>query len=212
MIKLVSAVLLLLPANAAMAEGTRQLQAHEHGLGQLDIAFVGDQVAMELHAPGADIVGFEYAAESREDHAKVDAAVAALLHPLDLFSLPDAAGCKVVKATASLEGEKDQNHGKHAEHEEAHDGHEDHDADHDHDGHAEHKEGRDQEAHGNEAGHTEFHAEYLLKCANILEANKVSFSYFDTFPNALKLEIQVISERGAIAFDVERDAPTLDLR
>ena len=44
------------------AEKTRQLDAHEHGVGQLDIAFDGKQISMELHAPGADIVSFEYAA------------------------------------------------------------------------------------------------------------------------------------------------------
>ena len=44
------------------AEETRQLDAHEHGVGQLDIAFDGNQISMELHAPGADIVSFEYAA------------------------------------------------------------------------------------------------------------------------------------------------------
>ena len=72
-------------ATPAFAQETRQLDAHEHGVGQLDIAFDGKQIAMELHAPGADIVGFEYVAESSEDRAAIDAAVAILAKPLDLF-------------------------------------------------------------------------------------------------------------------------------
>ena len=67
-------------ATPAFAQEARQLNAHEHGVGQLDIAFDGDQIAMELHAPGADIVGFEYGAESAEDRAAVDAAEGAALH------------------------------------------------------------------------------------------------------------------------------------
>jgi hypothetical protein len=47
-------------ATPVIAEETRQLNAHEHGVGQLDIAIDGQQIAMELHAPGADIVGFPH--------------------------------------------------------------------------------------------------------------------------------------------------------
>jgi hypothetical protein len=129
-----------LAASPAFAQETRQLDSHEHGVGQLDIAIDGSQVAMELHAPGADIVGFEYGAESGEDIAKIDAALLVLAEPLDLFVVPDAAQCIVVDARAELESED--------EHDDHEDGGEDHD---DHEG----------ENHVEEAGHTEFHAEYL---------------------------------------------------
>ncbi|MGJ8617300.1 MAG: zinc uptake protein ZrgA [Sulfitobacter sp.] len=204
MIKPVSAALAILASGTAAAEESRQLDAHEHGVGQLDIAFDGKQIAIELHAPGADVVGFEYVAESAEDRAAVDAAVATLARPLDLFALPASAGCSVVQASASLESEEE--HEDHADHgDEAHD-HEEHadngpgDEDHAHEDHTE------------EAGHTEFHAEYLLNCADPAEATLITFAYFDTFPNALELEVQVITDQGATAFEVERDAPTLDLR
>jgi len=186
----------------AFAEEARQLNAHEHGVGQLDIAFDGDQIAMELHAPGADIVGFEYGAESAEDRAAVDAAVAALAKPLDLFVLTEAAGCSIVNASAGLESEEEHD---------AHDDH--HDDDHaanegSHDDHAD--EGHENEA--DEADHTEFHAEYLLTCADPSAVTDITFAYFDAFPNALEVEVQVISDTGATSFEVERDAPTLDLR
>ena len=82
---------LALLASPAIAEESRQLDSHEHGVGELNIAVEGKTVVMELHAPGADIVGFEYVAESDADRAAVDAAVARLAAPLDLFVLPDAA-------------------------------------------------------------------------------------------------------------------------
>ena len=186
----------------AFAQEARQLDAHEHGVGQLNIAFDGDQIAMELHAPGADIVGFEYEAESNEDRATIDAAVAALAKPLDLFVLPEAAGCSVVNARAGLESEDehdahDDDHGDDSVAEE--DGHDDH-AD---EGH---------EDHADEAEHTEFHAEYLLTCADPSAVADITFAYFDVFPNALEVDVQVISDTGAKSFEVERDAPTLDLR
>jgi len=189
-------------ATPAFAQEARQLNAHEHGVGQLDIAFDGDQIAMELHAPGADIVGFEYGAESAEDRAAVDAAVGALAKPLDLFVLTEAAGCSIVNASAGLESEEE-----HDAHDDDHD--DDHAADEgSHDDHAD--EGHENES--DEADHTEFHAEYLLTCADPSAVTDITFAYFDAFPNALEVEVQVISDTGATSFEVERDAPTLDLR
>ena len=179
-------------ATPVIAEETRQLDAHEHGVGQLDIAIDGQQIAMELHAPGADIVGFEYAAESGKDLAAVDAAVAKLSAPLALFVLPEAAGCSIVEASAGLESEEEhEEHGdEHADDEHAEDGHDD---------------------HADESGHTEFHAEYLLNCAEPSAITGIDFAYFGSFPNALEVEVQIITDTGATSFEVERDAPTLDL-
>ena len=184
--------LALVSTTPVFAEQTRQLDAHEHGVGQLDIAFDGKQISMELHAPGADIVGFEYAAESAEDRAKVDAAVAMLVRPLDLFVITEAAGCTIVQASAELERDEGQ-----ADHEDEHDDHED----------ANH-----QEKNTDEPRHTEFHAEYLFACANPDAVTEITFTYFDAFPNALEVEVQLISNKGATSFEVERDAPALDLR
>lgn len=186
-------------ATPVFAEETRQLDAHEHGVGQLNIAFDGQQIAMELHVPGADIVGFEYVAESAQDRAVVDTAVATLANPLKLFALTDAAGCSVVQAAAGLESEAE-----HDEHEGEH-GEEHAKKEHAHEEHAE-------EGHANEAGHTEFHAEYLLTCADPSAIVDINFFYFKSFLNALEVEVQIITATGATSFEVERDTPILDLR
>ena len=182
-----------LSATPSLAEETTQLDAHEHGVGQLNIAFDENKVAMELHAPGADIVGFEYGAKSDADHAAIDAALQTLSDPLVLFLLPEAASCIVTTVHAKLESE-DSDHDDHDE-----EGHDDHDDE----GHDDHDEA---------PGHTEFHAEYLLECANLTEMSAITFSYFEIFPNALELEVQVISDKGATAFEIERDVAKLDLR
>lgn len=188
-------LVLALLATPALAQESRQLDSHEHGVGELNIAVEGETVAMEFHAPGADIVGFEYAAENADDRAAIDAAVATLARPMDLFVFPAAAECSVVQASAELES--DENHDEHDEHDEGH--HEEHDDAHDED-------------HADEAGHTEFHAEYMLTCGNPDAISGITFAYFDTFENARELEVQIISVSGAQAFEVERDDPSLDLR
>ena len=180
----------LIAAFPAFAEDARKLDAHEHGVGTLNIAIDGMTVAMEFEAPGADIVGFEYEAESSADLAAIEAAVVKLGAPLDLFVMPDAAGCSVVEALAELEGENG--------HDEHHDDHNDH-------GDDDHKDEVD------DAGHTEFHAEYMLACDNPDAMTEITFAYFEAFPNAQEVEVQVIAASGAQAFEVERDAPVLEL-
>ena len=192
----------------ALAEDSRQLDAHEHGVGALNIAIDGMTVAMEFMAPGADIVGFEHEAESDTDRAAIAAAVATLGAPLDLFVMPDAAGCSVASAQAGLEGadaheDHDEHHDDHAD--AAHDDHsrDDHShGDHAHDDHA------DEEG---DTGHTEFHAEYMLTCDHPDALTKITFAYFEAFPNAQEVAVQMITSSGAQAFEVNRDAPRLEL-
>lgn len=206
---------------------SRELGAHEHGQGALNIAIEGGVILMEFEAPGADIVGFEYEARSAEDRAAVDAAIAALAKPLDLFTPPAGAGCVVTTANVALitEGDEHDEHGdEHANHAEEEHGHDDHAHDHDkhaeeghedehHDADAHGEEHHDHDAHGDQGGegHTEFHAEYALTCADPAAVQSLDFGYFAQFPNAAELMVQVISEQGAKAYEVSREDPRLDL-
>lgn len=219
MIRRTLPVYLALAATAVTAEESRQLDAHVHGTSNLNIAIDGQTIAMELHAPGADIVGFEHAAKSAEDRDAVATAVAALARPLDLFVVPAAAGCTVTQASAELEIEDDHDDHGHDHEEHAEHGHEEH-AEHDHeehgrdDDHAAHEDHEDH-AHGAKAEgatHSEFHAEYTLNCAQPSELTEITFAFFDTFKNAQEVDVQIVSQSGAQAFEVERDAPTLGLQ
>lgn len=183
----------LMVPSTLFAQETRDLDAHEHGHSALNIAAEGMQVAMELEAPGADIVGFEYEATTAEDRAKLDAAIAELSKPLSLFVLPAAAGCTVVESSAGLIDENhDEHHEEHAEGE-----------------HKEHAEDEHAEEEG--AEHTEFHADYLLTCTDPSAIDRIEFTFFETFPNAQEVAVQMISDKGSQGFEVERDAPVLDL-
>lgn len=192
--KLALSFIALVAAMPALAEEPRQLDAHEHGVGKLNIAIEGTTVAMALEAPGADIVGFEYAAKSDADLAAIEQAVATLGAPLELFVLPEASACTVTRSEAELESEDE-----HDEHGEEHD-----------DDHANEAQ-EDQADDADEAGHTEFHAEYTLNCENPDALTEITFSYFEAFPNAQEVEVQIITASGAQAFEVERATPVLNL-
>ncbi|ATG41615.1 DUF2796 domain-containing protein [Phaeobacter piscinae] len=190
-------LLAVVAALPALAEGTRELDAHEHGVGTLNIAIEDTTVSMEFEAPGADIVGFEYTAKSEADISAVNAALASLSSPLQLFAVPDSALCSMVDAHAALAGgEEHEDHADEHAHEEHE--HEEHDSDHN-DSHAEH------------AAHSEFHANYTLDCAKPEALSNMTFAYFTAFPHAQSVDVQVIKSTGARAYQVDRNAPVLNL-
>lgn len=208
LIALVSAAALTVSSTAMAAEEqeTRQLDAHEHGHSTLNVGIEGNTVNMELEAPGADIVGFEYVAEAEADKAKVAAAKKALADPLSLFRPSAAAGCKLASTDIDLiveGGEKHEEHG-HDDHDDDDHGHKKKAKHDDHDDHDEHDEAK-------EGGHNEFHAKYTLTCSNPGALKGFSFSFFDTFKGAEELEVNVVSEKGQRRFEVERDEPKISL-
>ncbi len=177
-------------APALAEEEKRDLGAHEHGHSALNLAIEGDQLDMELIAPGADIVGFEYEAESAEDKAAVERAKTTLGEPLALFGLSDAAGCAVKTAAVEIEGEEHHEEGEHAE------------AEHD-----------DHEEHGDEASHNEFHAAYTLTCSSPDALDRIDFAaFFETFAGAEEVEVTVVGDRGQASYEVERDEPVVELK
>ncbi len=197
---------------AADDKTTRQLDAHEHGHSTLNVGIEGKTVSMELEAPGADIVGFEYVAETEADKAKVTAAKKSLADPLSLFQPTAAAGCTLVSSNIDLVGGGKERHDAHGEddHDDAHkkeakhDDHADHGDEAKHDDHDSHDEAK-------EGGHNAFHATYALTCTNPGALKDFSFTFFETFKGAEELEVNVVSEKGQRRFEVERDAPKISL-
>jgi hypothetical protein len=167
----------------ASAQERRELGAHQHGHGTLNIAIEGTTVSIELEVPGSDIVGFEHTAKTKEQRAAVTKAKSQLGTPLSLFRFPAAAGCTVKQAKVKIEG--------------GHAGNDDKKADHKHDEHA-HE-------------HSEFHAEYALECSTIANLTSIEFPYFATFKGAEELDVNVITPKGQTKLEVKRDKPRLDL-
>ena len=102
-------------AFSAAAEEHRQLGAHVHGHGRLNIAIEDKTVSIELEAPGADIVGFEHEAATRAQSAAIEKAKATLASGLSLFTPAAAAGCTQNASKVSIEAEHEHEHEHHAE-------------------------------------------------------------------------------------------------
>lgn len=191
---------LLATTTPALAQESRELDAHVHGVTEVQIAIDGNEVEIMLHAPGMDIVGFEHEASSEADKAAVEAAVGKLGDAAAILVLDPAAGCVLEDAEAALHGEDHDDHDEHAEGED-HDDHEEHAEDEDHDDHA-----------GEEGGHSEFEAHYHFECEDPGALTTIAFPFFETFPNAEEIEAEFVTEAGAGAAEVTRDAPELTLR
>ena len=184
----VSSALIIVAAAQAGEIEQRQLGVHVHGHGTFNIAFEGNAILMELEAPGADIVGFEYVAKSPEERAQVAAARELLADPKELLALPAAAGCTVADAHVELVVES---------------GHHDED-----------DKDSDQDAHDSdrEAQHAEFHARFRMECTHIEAVDAITFTYFEHFPSAEELEVNVVSTRGQTRYEVDRSMPSIGLQ
>ncbi len=65
---------------------------------------------------------------------------------------------------------------------------------------------------GSTENHTEFFATYQLGCADPDQASELRLPYFETFPNARQLLIQLISRKGSVRYDVDRKSPIANIR
>jgi uncharacterized protein DUF2796 len=177
---------------AAVAQH-RELGAHEHGRGTLNVAIEGKRVSMELEAPGADIVGFEHVAKTRQQKAAVEKAKTQLLAPQTLFKLPAAAGCAVSAASVEIEsGDHDQGKGKDAAADKS-------------------RASAKKQPAGAADTHSEFHAQYTFDCQAPASVTSIEFDYFRAFSGAQKLNVNVITAKGQTKFEVSRAKPRIDL-
>ena len=179
--------------SVAAAEETRQVDKHEHGVGELNIAVEGSAINLEFMIPGADIVGFEYEAKSDSDIALVNTALSKFQDFENIFTLSSSGNCNLVDAEIEI------NQG------------DEHEDEHDHEDEHEHEDEHDHDEHEEEA-HNEFVAHYSFTCGNVKEIDRIDFPYFTTFPNSGELEIQFVSEVGSTSFEVEGDKPFIDLK
>ena len=84
------------------AEETRQVDKHEHGVGELNIAIDSNIMNFEFMLPGADIVGFEYKAQSEEDVALVNNALAKFEDFNNIFIIPKDGLCQLSSSEVTI--------------------------------------------------------------------------------------------------------------
>lgn len=188
---------LLLATSALAEEKHRQLDAHEHGHSSFNMAIDGKVVNMELEAPGADIVGFEYKPSTKKQKAAMAAAKKTLKEISNVVGLPAAAGCKLGKANVEVHFEGGEEEKKHAKKKSKHShGH----------SHSHKKKKKEKEA-----GHSEFHVTYKLTCSAPERLVEIAFPFFKSFEGAQELEVNVIGAKSQKKFEVERDSAKINL-
>lgn len=77
------------------AHAQASLGRHEHGVGELDVALEGGVLELELRSPAANLLGFEHAPRSAEEHRRVARLREQLGQAQALFDLPTAADCRL---------------------------------------------------------------------------------------------------------------------
>ncbi|CAH7350598.1 Zinc-binding protein [Vibrio chagasii] len=183
--------------NVLANEEFRSHGAHVHGQVEVNIAQDGQELLVEVTAPGADVVGFEHAPETAEQKKVFEQAIAQLNKPNELFSFNNA-NCtlKFKSVSNTLESDHDEHEGHdHAEHD--HDDHKDHDhaehAEHDHDDHHDH-EGHDH----SEGGHGEFTVEYHYQCSDVAKLDTVNTQWFSKFSNTEKMTVNLLTDTAQV--------------
>lgn len=185
-----------LSGHALANDSHRQHEAHVHGQVELNIAQDGDDLLLEITAPGADVVGFEHAPQDEAQHKRLKQALETLHHPNDLFVMSKQAQCVMHEVFIKHNLGQDEHHDHHS-HSEG-DDHQDHDhAEHDH-SHHDHKA----EKHADEHPHGTFTAQYQYQCATIEELKLIDIQWFRYFPTTEKIQTNVLTDKQQTALQL----------
>ena len=153
----------------------RNPEAHEHGVGAMNIAIQGNEVEIELELPADNVVGFEHEARTAAEKKRVQNAAAKLKKAANVVVLPEGAACKLKETeikSALLENHEEYGHK---------DNHDDH--------------GKS-EKHDDGDEHSEFAIHYHFECAKTALISILDISLFKHFPSTYKLRVQYITPNG----------------
>ncbi len=195
-------------ATLATAQTERDLDSHVHGAASLNVAINDATVFIELETPWNNMVGFEYAPQTDEEHALVDEALGKLNDPALLFAF-DAGDCAIDEITLE-NGMSDDEHGHDKEHDEEHDEEHGHDDEHD-DEHGHDKE-HDEHGHDEEAStHSTMHATYSYACKNVSAIKSIDMTLFTVWSGFEDLDVQLVGEKGQALAELSPSSTVLDV-
>ena len=191
-----ASLMLTLPSVHANAS---ELDAHEHGSANLDIAIDTSTIEMRFESPAVNIVGFEYATEDEQQLLLINKAKSNLSNFDLIYGLVGDVSCQTVKSSAKWVTEHEAGHDDHDEHEAGHDDHDDHEA-----GHDDHGEVA-------KAEHAEFIAEYRLECNQLNNLAAIDVKMFEFFPAIEDLDVQVVYSQGQIKYELDANNTLIKL-
>jgi hypothetical protein len=163
----------------------RHHEAHQHGIGQLNIAIEGNTLQIELESPAMNIVGFEHAPKDEKQHQAIEQAAALLRKGEKLFLTPADAGCRLKEAEVKSSLLEEEGHEEHA---------------------TAHEEGHEHEGEA----HADFDAGYRFECSNPEALNSITVKLFLAFPATEELQVQLLSGHGQSAAELTAQNPQLN--
>lgn len=158
------------------------LGAHVHGVAELNVALDGSTLELQLQSPAMNLLGFEHAAQSAEDKAKVAAVQKLLEQPLSLFGLNEGQCTLTDHELESPLFESNSTEKKHEEH-----------------------------AHSDtEHAHNDIHAHYQLACEQPDNLKQLDLTeLFQRFPATEKIKVQLIGPSGQNGQELTAATPAL---
>ena len=223
-------------STSVIAQTERDLDSHMHGAASMNVAIVDSSVFLEFNTPWNNLVGFEHAPSTDEQHAMVDDALKLLNNPDSLFTFVDGE-CALEKVelenSMAEDGDMhDDEHGHDDEHKDEHhdgDGHDDEHKDehHDGDGHDdehkdehhddehkdEHKDSHKDEHHDDhdegESSHSSVLAIYTYQCAQIGELDKIDLALFEHWSGLVDLDVQLVGNNGQTMLELNNQNTSL---
>jgi hypothetical protein len=198
-----ASLMLTLPSVHANAS---ELDAHEHGSANLDIAIDTSTIEMRFESPAVNIVGFEYATEDEQQLLLINKAKSNLSNFDLIYGLVGDVSCQTVKSSAKWVTEHEAGHDDHDDHEA---GHDDHEAG--HDDHDDHEAGHDDHGEVAKAEHAEFIAEYRLECNQLNNLAAIDVKMFEFFPAIEDLDVQVVYSQGQIKYELDANNTLIKL-
>lgn len=188
----------------AQAEEHHHHGAHVHGIAHLNVALEGKNLYMEFVSPAANIVGFEHAPKNQAQREAVEAARETLKNAEAVFTLPPAAGARLVEASVVSEAEHNAHHDTEHGHEDEHH----HASEHGHEGDDHHEKevgkGHAHHAEDDHAGeaHSDFRAEYRFVCQSPAKLTAIDVRLFEKFPGIEKIEVQLLTDTKQTALEL----------
>ncbi|MEZ9863305.1 DUF2796 domain-containing protein [Vibrio breoganii] len=193
-------------------ENFRQHSAHVHGSVEFNIAQDGQDLLVEILAPGADVVGFEHAPNNDEQRQALEKALTQLNAADSILKMSSAAGCELSTAQVShtLGGDDDHDGHDHGDHADEHDhdahGHDDHADKHDHDAH-----GHDDHDHDHSGGHGEFNIAYQYQCKDVSKLTEIDSDWFKLFSGTQTIRVNLLTDSAQIATELTKGNTVIKL-
>jgi hypothetical protein len=170
--------LLFLLYTPGIAAEKRQLEAHVHGVAEVNIAVEGAKATVEIHAPAENIMGFEHEARSDSDKKKRDAALTLLRSRVDQMIVFDP---KLRCKSSEMQTAVTEEHEAHGQEKQA---------------------AKEQKVSGE---HREVQATFSVACSGPLAGSHLRFGISKVFPEIHEVKVQVLGDSGQSGATIKND-------